>query len=206
VNPTLPVKTLKELVRAASAAGRLTMARAARWRVCVSRHRILSSDGCGIKATHVPYRGRRRPLTTFLDGQPVQFLTGGQQAMLPYSKMAKAAQTASRSARRNGWAEAPDIPSERRAGYPRSTSTCGTHDRDTKASPTEIVRMHEQRAPDAVLKGPDVSAAGEDGVIAMVWHVESSWATIRAEVSNSWQTSSSAPAIKLECGARATPA
>jgi tripartite-type tricarboxylate transporter receptor subunit TctC len=194
VNPTLPVRTLKELVELCKREpGKLSYGSSGPGGL-VHLGTEFFLDAAGIKATHVPYRGTAPALTDLLAGN-LQFLTGGTTTMLPYIKSGKLRGLAISSTKR--LAAAPDIPSYGEQGYPTLDFNLWHGMIGPKGIPGEIVtRMNSEL--DAVLKSPEVSGRlAEDGVIAMGGTSESFMATIRAEVER-WQTFIKRTEIKLE--------
>ena len=164
VNPTLPARTLKELVELCKREpGKLTYGSSGPGGL-VHLGTEFFLDAAGIKATHVPYRGTAPALTDLLAGN-LQFLTGGTTTMLPYIKSGKLRGLAISSTKR--LAAAPDIPSYGEQGYPTLDFNLWHGMIGPKGIPDEIVtRMNSEL--DAVLKSPEVSGRlAEDGVIAM---------------------------------------
>ena len=171
VNPTLPARTLKELVE-----------------LCRREPGKLSygSSGPG---------GLIHLATEFFLDANLQMLSGGTTTMLPYIKSRKLRGLAISSTKR--LAAAPDIPSYGEQGYPTLDFNLWHGMIGPKGIPGEIVaRMNSEL--DAVLKSPEVSGRlAEDGVIAKGGTSEAFMATIRAEVER-WQTFIKRTGIKLE--------
>ena len=142
VNPTLPARTLKELVELCKREpGKLTYGSSGPGGL-VHLGTEFFLDAAGIKATHVPYRGTAPALTDLLAGN-LQFLTGGTTTMLPYIKSGKLRGLAISSTKR--LAAAPDIPSYGEQGYPTLDFNLWHGMIGPKGIPDEIVRAHEQR-------------------------------------------------------------
>lgn len=194
VNPTLPARTLKELVELCKREpGKLSYGSSGPGGL-IHLGTEFFLDAAGIKATHVPYRGTAPALADLLAGN-LQFLSGGTTTMLPYIKSGKLRGLAISSTKR--LAAAPDIPSYGEQGYPTLDFNLWHGMIGPKGIPGEIVaRMNSEL--DAVLKSPEVSGRlAEDGVIAKGGTSEAFMATIRAEVER-WQTFIKRTGIKLE--------
>jgi tripartite-type tricarboxylate transporter receptor subunit TctC len=194
INPTLPAKTLKELVELCKREpGKLSYGSSGPGGL-VHLGTEFFLDAAGIKATHVPYRGTAPALTDLLAGN-LQFLTGGTTTMLPYIKSGKLRGLAISATKR--LAAAPDIPSYGEQGYPTLDFNLWHGMIGPKGIPDEIVRRMNGEL-DAVLKSREVSnRLAEDGVIAVGGTSEAFMATIRAEVER-WQTFIARTGIKLE--------
>ena len=194
VNPTLPARTLKELVELCKREpGKLSYGSSGPGGL-IHLGTEFFLDAAGIKATHVPYRGTAPALADLLAGN-LQMLSGGTTTMLPYIKSGKLRGLAISSTKR--LAAAPDIPSYGEQGYPTLDFNLWHGMIGPKGIPGEIVaRMNSEL--DAVLKSPEVSGRlAEDGVIAMGGTSQAFMATIRAEVER-WQTFIKRTGIKLE--------
>jgi tripartite-type tricarboxylate transporter receptor subunit TctC len=194
VNPTVPVKTLEELVALCKREpGKLSYGSSGPGGL-VHLATEFFLDAAGIKATHVPYRGTAPALADLLAGN-LQILSGGTTTMLPYIKSGKLRGLAVSSKKR--LAAAPDIPSYGEQGYPTLEFNLWHGMIGAKGIPGEIVkRMNEEL--DAVLKSPEVSGRlAEDGVLAVGGTPQAFMATIRAEVER-WQTFIDRTKIKLD--------
>ena len=194
VNPTLPARTLKELVELCRREpGKLSYGSSGPGGL-IHLGTEFFLDAAGIKATHVPYRGTAPALADLLAGN-LQILSGGTTTMLPYIKSGKVRGLAISSTKR--LAAAADIPSYGEQGYPTLNFNLWHGMIGPKGIPGDIVkRMNEEL--DAVLKSPEVSGRlAEDGVIAVGGTSEAFMATIRGEVER-WQTFIKRTGIKLE--------
>ena len=194
VNPSVPAKTLAELVALCKREpGKLSYGSSGPGGL-VHLGTELFLDAAGIKATHVPYRGTALALADLLAGN-LQMLTGGTTTMLPYIKSGKLRGLAISSKKR--LAAAPDIPSYGEQGYPALEFNLWHGMIGPKGIPDDIVKRMNAEL-DAVLKSPEVSGRlAEDGVIAVGGTSDAFMATIRAEVER-WQTFIDRTKIKLE--------
>jgi tripartite-type tricarboxylate transporter receptor subunit TctC len=194
VNPSVPAKTLGELVALCkSEPGKLSYGSSGLGGLLHLGTEFFL-DAAGIKATHVPYRGTAPALADLLAGN-VQILLGGVTTMLPYVKSGKVRGLAMSAAKR--LTAAPDIPSFTEQGYPTLNFNLWHGMIGPRGIPEDIVSKLNA-ALDAVLKSPEVSGRlAEDGVIAVGGGTQAFMATIRAEVER-WQVFIKRTGIKLE--------
>ena len=121
VNPSVPAKTLKELVELAKREpGKLAYGSSGPGGL-VHLGTEFFLDAAGIKATHVPYRGTAPALNDLMAGN-VQILTGGTTTMLPYIKNGQVRPLAITKKHRRRPTSRPTASRAIR----RSNSTCGT--------------------------------------------------------------------------------
>ena len=194
VNPSVPAKTLEELVALCKREpGKLSYGSSGPGGLLHLGTEFFL-DAAGIKATHVPYRGTALALSDLLAGN-LQILTGGTTTMLPYIKSGKVRGLAISS--RTRLAAAPDIPSYGEQGYPTLDFNLWHGMIGPKGIPVDIVqRMNAEL--DAVLRSPEVSGRlAADGVLAVGGTPEAFMTTIRAEVAR-WQTFIQRTGLKLE--------
>ncbi len=194
VNPSVPAKTLGELVALCKREpGKLSYGSSGPGGLLHLGTEFFL-DAAGIKATHVPYRGTALALSDLLAGN-LQILTGGATTMLPYIKSGKVRGLAISS--RTRLAAAPDIPSYGEQGYPMLDFNLWHGMIGPKGIPANIVQRMNMEL-DAVLKSPDVSGRlAADGVLAVGGRPEAFMTTIRAEVAR-WQTFIQRTGLKLE--------
>ncbi|MFI5032072.1 MAG: Bug family tripartite tricarboxylate transporter substrate binding protein [Reyranellales bacterium] len=174
VNPSVPAKTLQELVEVAKREpGKLAYGSSGPGGL-VHLGTEFFLDAAGIKATHVPYRGTALALNDLLAGN-VQILDGGTTTMVPYIKngQVRALAITKRIAQ-------IDVPTYGEQGYPTLDFSLWHGMIGPKGIPAEIVqRMNKEL--DAVMKSPEVSGRlAQDGVIAVGGTSEAFMATIRA--------------------------
>jgi tripartite-type tricarboxylate transporter receptor subunit TctC len=113
MNPSLPMKTLAELVQYAKAnPGKLNNGAA----VGIGPHFIMElfKIKAGVNIVHVPYRGSAPIITDLIAGQ-VQLTMSGKSVLLPHIEAGKMRAIAVTSAKR--WSELPDVPTLVEAGY-----------------------------------------------------------------------------------------
>ena len=113
VTPSLPVKTLPELVRYAKAnPGKLSYGSA----IGIVPHFLMElfKIKSGADILHVPYRGAAPMITDLLAGQ-IQMTINAKSALLPSIVAGKLRALAVTSAER--WRELPDVPTMVEAGY-----------------------------------------------------------------------------------------
>ncbi len=176
INPSVPAKTLKELVELCRRdPGKLTYGSSGPGGlVHLGTEFVL--DAAGVKATHVPYRGTALAPNDLIAGN-VQMLDGGTTTMLPYIKSGQIRALAITKR----IAAAPDIPTYGEQGYPTVDFNLWHGMIGAKGIPAEIVtRLNAEL--DAVLKSPEISGRlAQDGVIAVGGTSEAFMTTIRAE-------------------------
>jgi tripartite-type tricarboxylate transporter receptor subunit TctC len=113
VNPSLPVKSIEELVAYAKAnPGKLNYGNA----VGIAPHFLveLFKRKAGVDIVHVPYRGGAPMIADLLGGQ-IQMTINGKSVLLPHIQAGKVRALAVTSGRR--WADMPDVPSMVELGY-----------------------------------------------------------------------------------------
>lgn len=192
VNPSVPARTLKELVELCRRdPGKLTFGSSGPGGL-VHLGTEFFLDAAGIKATHVPYRGTALALNDLIAGN-VQMLTGGTTTMVPYIKNGQVRPLAITKR----VAAAPDIPTYGEQGYPALDFSLWHGMIAAKGVPAEIVKRLNLEL-DAVLKSPEVSGRlAKDGVIAVGGTSEAFMAAIRAEVKR-WQDFIQRTGLKLD--------
>jgi tripartite-type tricarboxylate transporter receptor subunit TctC len=115
VHPSLPVKTVKDLVALAKAKpGQLNFGSPGTGSTTHLATELLKS-ATGMKITHVPYKGVAAAATDLISGQ-VQILSGDLNTMLPQVKSGRMRAIAVTSARRSSLL--PEIPSVAESGVP----------------------------------------------------------------------------------------
>jgi tripartite-type tricarboxylate transporter receptor subunit TctC len=113
-HPTVPVKTLAEFVKLASAQpGKLNFASAGNGTSTQIAAEMFNSVA-RIKTVHVPYKGVAPAVTAVLAAE-VQFMFGIAQSVVPYIHSGKLRGLATTSGRRS--TAVPDIPTMKEAGY-----------------------------------------------------------------------------------------
>jgi tripartite-type tricarboxylate transporter receptor subunit TctC len=113
VTPSLPVRTLAELVQHAKAnPGKLNYGNA----IGIGPHFVaeLFKLKAGVDIVHVPYRGGAPMIADLLGGQ-IQMTVNGKSVLLPHIQAGKLRPLAVASGER--WAELPDVPTLVEAGY-----------------------------------------------------------------------------------------
>jgi tripartite-type tricarboxylate transporter receptor subunit TctC len=113
VNPSLPVRTIGELVAYAKASpGKLNYGNA----VGIAPHFLaeLFKRKTGADIVHVPYRGGAPMIADLLGGQ-IQMTINGKSVLLPHIREGKLRPLAVTSATR--WPELPEVPSMVEGGY-----------------------------------------------------------------------------------------
>jgi tripartite-type tricarboxylate transporter receptor subunit TctC len=191
VNPSVPARTLKELVELAKREpGKLAYGSSGPGGL-VHLGTEFFLDAAGAKATHVPYRGSALALNDLLAGN-VQILDGGTTTMAPYIKNGQVRPLAITK-------RIPqiDVPTYGEQGYPTLEFNLWHGMIGPKGIPAEIVQRMTREL-DAVMKSPEVSGRlAQDGVIAVGGTSEAFMATIRAEVKR-WQDFIQRTGIKLD--------
>ena len=115
VHPSLPVRTVKELVALAKASpGQLNFGSPGTGSTTHLATELLKS-ATGMKITHVPYKGVTAAATDLISGQ-VQILSGDLNTMLPHVKSGKMRAIAVTSAKRSG--VSPEVPTVAESGVP----------------------------------------------------------------------------------------
>lgn len=192
VPPSLPAKTLKDLVELAKRdPGKLTFGSSGPGGL-VHLGIEFFLDAAGIKATHVPYRGTAPALNDLLAGN-IQMLTGGATTMLPYVKNGQIRPLAIT----RHVSAAADIPTYGEQGYPTLDFNLWHGMIAPKGVPDEIVKRMNAEL-DAVLKSPEVAGRlAQDGVVAVGGTSEAFMATLRTEVKR-WTDFIQRTGIKLE--------
>ena len=190
VSPSVPVRTLKELVEYAKREpGKLAYGSSGPGGLAhLGTEFVL--DAVGIKATHVPYRGSALALNDLLAGN-VQMLDGGTTTMVPYIKNGQV-----RPLGITKRISQVDVPTYGEQGYPALDFSLWHGMIGPKGIPAEIVqRMNKEL--DAVMKSPEVSGRlAQDGVIAIGGTSDAFMEAIRAEVKR-WQDFIQRTGIKL---------
>lgn len=115
VHPSLPAKSVRELVSLAKARpGQLTFASAGNGTVSHLAGELLKSMS-GANMTHVPYKGNPPATTALLSGE-VSMYIGGMPSVLPFVKSGRLRALAVTTARRSE--VAPEIPTVAESGVP----------------------------------------------------------------------------------------
>ena len=152
VHPSLPVKTVRELISLAKAKpGKIDYASSGNGS---TQHLTgaLFTKMAGIDMTHIPYRGSG-PVTADLLGGQVTVGFPGIAGMLPQIKAGKLRALAVTSARRSP--ELPDLPTVAEAGVKGYDVTAWFGVTGPKDMPRDIVlRLHGELV--RILKNPDV--------------------------------------------------
>ncbi len=152
VHPSLPVKTVRELISLAKAKpGKIDYASSGNGS---TQHLTgaLFTKMAGIDMTHIPYRGSG-PVTADLLGGQVTVGFPGIAGMLPHIKAGKLRALAVTSARRSP--ELPDLPTVAEAGVKGYDVTAWFGVTGPKDMPRDIVlRLHGELV--RILKNPDV--------------------------------------------------
>jgi tripartite-type tricarboxylate transporter receptor subunit TctC len=115
VNPSVPAKTLKELVDYAKAnPGKLNFASPGEGSGAHLAGELLNIEA-GIKATHVPYKGIAPAVNDLLGGN-VQMMFAGISTVIQHVKAGKLVAIAIASPNRSK--QLPDVPTVSESGYP----------------------------------------------------------------------------------------
>ena len=136
VHPSLPVRTVKDLVALArSRPGELNYGSFGVGNLTHLAGELLSAEA-RIKMVHVPYKGETPALTDLIGGQVV-LLSAVSSAAAPHIKAGRMRLIATGGARRaRAW---PDTPSMAEAGYPNATVTGWNGFLAPAGTPREIV-------------------------------------------------------------------
>jgi tripartite-type tricarboxylate transporter receptor subunit TctC len=122
VHPSLPVKTVKDLVALAKAhPGKLNYGSAGRGSIGHLSAELLGSLA-GIKMTHVPYKGAGPALVDTIAGH-VELLISSMPAVIPHARAGKLRMIGQAGEKRS--AAAPDVPTMIEAGVPGFVVTAG---------------------------------------------------------------------------------
>lgn len=120
VNPSVPVKTVKELISHAKAnPGKLNYASIGRGGInhlAVELFKLMAN----VDVVHIPYKGAGQALTDLIAGQ-IQLFFGSTVATLPHVKTGKVRGIAVTTLRRS--AAAPDLPTISESGVPGYDAT-----------------------------------------------------------------------------------
>jgi len=154
VHPTLPVKSVKELVALAKARpGQLNFGSSGTGSTPQLAAELLSMSA-GIKMTHVPYKGMG-PATMDLIGGQVQLAFADLPVFLPQVKAGKLRALAVGTLKRS--ANLPDVPTVAESGFPRFEAKNWYALFAPAATPREIVaRLNAETV--KVLSNPDTKA------------------------------------------------
>jgi len=154
VHPTLPVKSVKELVALAKARpGQLNFGSSGTGSTPQLAAELLSMSA-GIKMTHVPYKGMG-PATMDLIGGQVQLAFADLPVFLPQVKAGKLRALAVGTLKRS--ANLPDVPTVAESGFPRFEAKNWYALFAPAATPREIVaRLNAEIV--KVLSNPDTKA------------------------------------------------
>lgn len=154
VHPSLPVKTVAELVALAKAKpGELNYASSGNG---TGQHLFMAqfNSMADIRMTHVPYRGSGQATTDLLGGQ-VSVSMPGTAAMVPHIKTGKLRALAVTGAERA--AQLPDVPTLKESGYPNYTAYVWMGLLAPKGTPDAIIQRLNTELKQ-VLKTPEVRA------------------------------------------------
>jgi tripartite-type tricarboxylate transporter receptor subunit TctC len=150
VNPSVPAKTLAELVAYAKAnPGKVNFGSAGSGSITHLAGELLKAEA-KIDLVHVPYKGAAPAVTDLLGGQ-VQMGIFDVPVLLPHIKSGKLRALALTSASRS--AALPDVPTTAEAGYPNVTSDNWYGLVAPAATPADI-RQKVHEAAVAALKSP----------------------------------------------------
>ena len=137
VHPSLPVKSVKDLLALANAKpGQLNYGSPGNGTTTHLATELLKSV-TGMKITHIPYKGVAAAATDLMGGQ-VQILSGDLNTMLPHVKSGRMRGIAVTSARRS--ALLPDTPTVAESGVPGFEATGWTGVLAPAATPAAIVQ------------------------------------------------------------------
>ena len=137
VHPSLPVKSVKDLLALANAKpGQLNYGSPGNGTTTHLATELLKSV-TGMKITHIPYKGVAAAATDLMGGQ-VQILSGDLNTMLPHVKSGRMRGIAVTSARRS--ALLPDTPTVAESGVPGFEATGWTGVLAPAATPPAIVQ------------------------------------------------------------------
>jgi tripartite-type tricarboxylate transporter receptor subunit TctC len=150
VHPSLPVRTVKELVALARARpGQLNYGSFGVGNLTHLAGELLSAEA-KIRMVHVPYKGETPALTELIGGQVV-LLSAVSSAAAPHIKAGRARILATGGEKRApAW---PDTPSMAEAGYPNSTVTGWNGFLAPAGTPREIVEKIQRDSAKHLLSG-----------------------------------------------------
>jgi tripartite-type tricarboxylate transporter receptor subunit TctC len=150
VHPSLPVRSVKELVALArSRPGQLNYASFGVGNLTHLAGELLSTEA-KIKVVHVPYKGETPALTELIGGQ-VMLLCAVSSAAAPHIKAGRARLIATGGEKRSpAW---PDTPSMAEAGYPNATVTGWNGFLAPAGTPREIVEKIQRDSAKHLLSG-----------------------------------------------------
>lgn len=138
VNPSLPVKSVKELIALAKAKpGQLNFASAGSGNVTHLAAELFKSMA-GVQMTHVPYKGSAPAITDVIAGQVSLYFDNIASALIPHVKAGKLRALAVTSTKRSH--VVPDIPTVAESGVPGFEMTTWSGVFAPAATPPEIVR------------------------------------------------------------------
>lgn len=165
VHPSLPVKTVKELIALAKAQpGKIDYASSGNGS---TQHLTgaLFSKMAGIEMTHIPYRGSG-PVTADLLGGQVMVAFPGIAGMLPHIKSGKLRVLAVTGAKRSP--ELPNVPTVAEAGVKGYEMTAWFGIAGPKGMPRDIVvKLHGELL--RILKNPDFQQAMRNAGQEVAW-------------------------------------
>ncbi|HVF62533.1 MAG TPA: tripartite tricarboxylate transporter substrate binding protein [Casimicrobiaceae bacterium] len=152
VHPSVPAKTLQELVAYAKAnPGKLNFASPGDGSGAHLAGELLNLEA-SIQSVHVPYKGLAPAVNDLLGGQ-VQMMFAGISTVLPHIKSGKLVPLAIASPRRS--AELPDVPTVAERGYPDFDVTSWYGLVVRSGTPSDVVQKLSREIA-AVLSLPDV--------------------------------------------------
>jgi tripartite-type tricarboxylate transporter receptor subunit TctC len=194
VNPSLPVRTTRELVALAkSKPGDLTYGSSGQGAI-VHLATELFLHKAGIKMTHVPYKGGGPALTDVIAGQ-IQLVFATPQAGLPQVKAGRVRAIAVTTAERV--TAAPDIPTVAESGVPDYEVTNWHGLIGPKGLPPAIVERLNTQVNKA-LKAPDFEAKLQaNGVSAAGGSPDVLYKLIRKEIGE-WRQAVAAAGVKIQ--------
>jgi tripartite-type tricarboxylate transporter receptor subunit TctC len=150
VHPSLPVRSVKELVALARARpGELNFGSFGVGNLTHLAAELLSAEA-RIKMVHIPYKGETPALTELIGGQVV-LLSAVSSAAAPHIRAGRARILATGGEKRSpAW---PDTPSMAEAGYPNSTVTGWNGFLAPAGTPREIVEKIQRDSAKHLLSG-----------------------------------------------------
>lgn len=152
VNPSVPARSLKELVTYAKAhPGQLNFASPGNGSGAHLAGELLNLEA-GVKTVHVPYNGMATALNDVLGGQ-VQMMFGGISAVLQHVRTGKLVALAVAGPHR--LPQLPNVPTVAESGYPGFDVTSWYGLVAPKGTPDSVVRKWQKDVA-AVLRDPDV--------------------------------------------------
>jgi len=164
VHPSLPARTVKELVALAKARpGQINYGSFGVGNLTHLAGELLSAEA-GIRMVHVPYKGETPAITDLIGGQVV-LLSAVSSAAAPHIKSGRMRLIATGGEKRSAaW---PDTPSMAEAGYPNATVTGWNGLLAPAGTPREVIEKIQRDSARHLLSGElreRLSALGADPV------------------------------------------